>query len=103
LFGATLGFINGYAVVRSGVHSFIITLASMSIFFGVMIFLTQRRGLQRPAARSVHRHGQDALLRHGVVLLLMTLSSPALPRERVLSLHHFGAADAGRGRQPARR
>lgn len=41
LFGATLGFINGYAVVASGVHSFIITLASMSIFFGVMIFLTK--------------------------------------------------------------
>ena len=41
LFGGCLGFINGYAVVKSGVHSFIITLASMSIFFGVMIFLTK--------------------------------------------------------------
>lgn len=40
-FGAGLGFINGYTVVRSGVHSFIITLASTSIFFGVMIFLTK--------------------------------------------------------------
>lgn len=41
LFGSGLGFINGFAVVRSGVHSFIITLASMSIFFGVMIFLSK--------------------------------------------------------------
>ena len=41
VFGGLLGAINGYAVVRSGVHSFIITLASMSIFFGVMIFLTK--------------------------------------------------------------
>ncbi len=41
LFGATLGFINGFTVVKSGVHSFIITLASMSIFFGMMIFLTK--------------------------------------------------------------
>ncbi len=41
LFGAGLGFVNGFTVVRSGVHSFIITLASMSIFFGVMIFLTK--------------------------------------------------------------
>jgi len=41
LFGAALGWINGTVVVRSGVHSFIITLASMSIFFGVMIFLTR--------------------------------------------------------------
>ena len=40
-FGASLGFINGFTVVKSGVHSFIITLASMSIFFGVMIFLTK--------------------------------------------------------------
>jgi ribose transport system permease protein len=41
LFGASLGFINGFTVVKSGVHSFIITLASMSIFFGVMVFLTK--------------------------------------------------------------
>ena len=39
--GASLGFINGFTVVKSGVHSFIITLATMSIFFGVMIFLTK--------------------------------------------------------------
>ena len=38
--GAALGLVNGWAVVRTGLHSFIITLASMSIFFGVMIFLT---------------------------------------------------------------
>jgi ribose transport system permease protein len=50
LFGAALGFINGYTVVRSGVHSFIITLASMSIFFGVMIFLTKAQSFnQLPA------------------------------------------------------
>jgi ribose transport system permease protein len=41
LFGAGLGLINGFTVVKSGVHSFIITLASMSIFFGMMIFLTK--------------------------------------------------------------
>ncbi|MGV8989127.1 MAG: ABC transporter permease [Cypionkella sp.] len=41
LFGASLGLINGFTVVKSGVHSFIITLASMSIFFGMMIFLTK--------------------------------------------------------------
>jgi ribose transport system permease protein len=53
LFGAALGGINGYTVVRSGVHSFIITLASMSIFFGVMIFLTRAeafRGLSPEVA-----------------------------------------------------
>jgi ribose transport system permease protein len=39
--GGLLGAINGVAVVRSGLHSFIITLASMSIYFGLMIFLTR--------------------------------------------------------------
>ena len=38
--GAALGFVNGWAVVKSGLHSFIITLATMSIFFGVMVYLT---------------------------------------------------------------
>ena len=39
-FGGFLGWINGYVSVRSGVHSFIVTLATMSIFFGAMIVLT---------------------------------------------------------------
>jgi len=41
LVGAALGAVNGEAIVRSGVHSFIITLATMSIFFGGMVFLTR--------------------------------------------------------------
>jgi ribose transport system permease protein len=47
LFGACLGFINGVTVVKSGVHSFIITLASMSIFFGLMIFLTKAQSFNQ--------------------------------------------------------
>jgi ribose transport system permease protein len=46
-FGAVLGSINGAAVVKSGVHSFIITLASMSIFFGMMIFLTKAQAFNQ--------------------------------------------------------
>lgn len=46
-FGAGLGFINGTVIVRSGVHSFIITLASMSIFFGLMIFLTKAQSFNQ--------------------------------------------------------
>ena len=38
--GVALGFVNGELVVRSGMHSFIVTLATMSIFFGAMIVLT---------------------------------------------------------------
>ncbi len=47
VFGAGLGLINGITVVKSGVHSFIITLASMSIFFGMMIFLTKAQSFNQ--------------------------------------------------------
>ncbi|MGJ4856453.1 ABC transporter permease [Labrys sp. La1] len=43
---AALGWINGFVVVRSGLHSFIITLASMSIFFGTMIYLTKAQSFR---------------------------------------------------------
>jgi ribose transport system permease protein len=39
--GALLGFANGSAIVRSGVNSFIITLASASLFMGGMLILTK--------------------------------------------------------------
>ena len=39
--GGLLGALNGVIIVRSGLHSFVITLATMSIMFGTMIFLTQ--------------------------------------------------------------
>ena len=39
--GAALGALNGFIIVRSGLHSFIITLATMSVFFGLMLFVTR--------------------------------------------------------------
>ncbi|WP_062119844.1 ABC transporter permease [Aureimonas sp. AU40] len=49
--GAALGWVNGWMVVRTGLHSFIITLATMSIFFGAMIFLTRAESYRAlPAA-----------------------------------------------------
>jgi ribose transport system permease protein len=39
--GAALGAVNGQLIVRSGLHSFIITLATMSVFFGLMEFITR--------------------------------------------------------------
>jgi len=41
LMGALLGWTNGVAIVRSGVNSFIITLASASLFMGGMLILTK--------------------------------------------------------------
>ncbi|WP_421696000.1 ABC transporter permease [Aestuariivirga sp.] len=72
LFGAMLGFINGYAVVRSGVHSFIITLASMSIFFGVMIFLSQAQAFNA-LPPEVTALGKMRLFGKVSVLLVITL------------------------------
>ena len=42
--GALLGAINGLIVIKTRLHSFIVTLATMSIFFGGMILLTHANG-----------------------------------------------------------
>ena len=39
--GALLGWLNGFAIVKTGVNSFIITLASASLFLGAMLILTK--------------------------------------------------------------
>ncbi len=41
LLGALLGWTNGFVIVRSGVNSFIITLASASLYVGGMLILTK--------------------------------------------------------------
>jgi len=41
LLGAFLGWLNGFVIVRSGVNSFIITLASASLFLGGMLILSK--------------------------------------------------------------
>jgi ribose transport system permease protein len=45
-FGAFLGSVNGVLIARTGLHSFIITLATMSIFFGTMIYLTHAQAFR---------------------------------------------------------
>jgi ribose transport system permease protein len=77
LFGGLLGFINGYAVVRSGVHSFIITLASMSIFFGVMVFLTKAQAFNQ-LPPSVAQFGKLRVAGSVSVLLLVSLAMCAV-------------------------
>lgn len=39
--GAALGWLNGIAIVRTGVNAFVITLASASLFLGAMLILTK--------------------------------------------------------------
>jgi ribose transport system permease protein len=44
--GGALGAVNGALIVRSGLHSFIITLATMSVFFGVMVFISRAQAFR---------------------------------------------------------
>lgn len=44
LAGAALGAVNGLIVVTTRLHSFIVTLATMSIFFGTMVLLSGAEG-----------------------------------------------------------
>jgi len=46
-FGAGLGAVNGLATVWLRVHSFVVTLATMSVFFGAMIVLTEAEAFNR--------------------------------------------------------
>ncbi len=39
--GGALGWLNGFTIVRSGVNSFVVTLASSSLFSGAMLILTR--------------------------------------------------------------
>jgi ribose transport system permease protein len=71
--GALLGGINGTVVVRSGVHSFIITLASMSIFFGVMIYLSKAQAFNGLPA-DVTAFGRMKVFGPVSILLIVTLA-----------------------------
>lgn len=41
LLGACLGWINGMLCIKTGIHSFVITLATASLYFGSMLILTK--------------------------------------------------------------
>src|SRR5580698_327652 len=44
--GGVLRAVNGALIVRSGLHSFIMTLATMSVFFGVMVFISRAQAFR---------------------------------------------------------
>lgn len=88
--GAIIGALNGFMIVKSGLHSFIITLATMSIFFGVMIFLTQA-GSFREISPDYVQFGRMKLA--GIIspLLLLALGCGVL----LSILFNFTAAGRG--------
>ena len=63
--GGALGAVNGALIVRSGLHSFIITLATMSVFFGVMVFISRAQAFRTCRRRLPHsgRCGSKAMFR----------------------------------------
>jgi ribose transport system permease protein len=49
--GALMGWMNGILVVKTGIHSFVITLATASLYFGLMLILTKAEAFRElPAA-----------------------------------------------------
>jgi len=49
--GALMGWLNGMLVVKTGIHSFVITLATASLFFGLMLILSKAEAFRNlPAA-----------------------------------------------------
>jgi len=99
LMGAALGWINGMLIVRTGIHSFIITLATMSIFFGVMLFLTHAEAF-RGLPRSVAAFGRAKI--EGVLspLMLVTLAV-ALALAYLYRFTAFGRQMLAAGASPA--
>jgi ribose transport system permease protein len=52
--GALMGWMNGILVVKTGIHSFVITLATASLYFGLMLILTKAEAFRNlPAAFNV--------------------------------------------------
>lgn len=45
--GAALGWLNGFVITRTGVNSFIVTLASANLFSGAMLIVTKANPLDR--------------------------------------------------------
>ena len=70
--GGLLGAVNGVMVVRTGVHSFIITLATMSVYFGLMIWLTQAEAF-RNLPPEVATFGRNKIYGYLSPLLLISL------------------------------
>jgi ribose transport system permease protein len=58
--GCTLGWLNGFTIAKSGINSFIVTLASANLFSGAMLIVTKAAPLNA-LPRSVGAFGQMRL------------------------------------------
>jgi ribose transport system permease protein len=72
--GAALGALNGILIVRSGLHSFIITLATMSVYFGLMLFLTRAQAY-RQLPPELSAFGKMRLFGYFSPLLLVSVAA----------------------------
>jgi ribose/xylose/arabinose/galactoside ABC-type transport system permease subunit len=75
--GGVLGAVNGILIVRSGLHSFIITLATMSIFFGMMVFISRAEAF-RTLPPEISAFGKMRFAGYVSPLLLASLSIGSL-------------------------
>ena len=63
--GGALGWLNGFTIVKSGVNSFIVTLASANLFSGAMLILTRAEPINGlpPAVSAIGSYGFSGSLR----------------------------------------
>ncbi|MFO1148234.1 MAG: ABC transporter permease [Alsobacter sp.] len=97
--GAALGALNGVLIVRSGLHSFIITLATMSIYFGAVVFLTRAEAF-RGIPPEVSAFGKQRLFFYLSPLLLVS-AGVGLLLAALYRLTPLGRAMLAAGAKPA--
>jgi ribose transport system permease protein len=73
--GSFLGWVNGVITVKTGVHSFIVTLATMSIYFGFMTMLTEAEAFRRLPEPFTEFGSQKLFNKYISPLLLVSLAT----------------------------
>ena len=73
--GSFLGWVNGVITVKTGVHSFIVTLATMSIYFGFMTMLTEAEAFRRLPEQFTEFGSQKIFNKYISPLLLVSLTT----------------------------
>ncbi len=71
--GGALGAVNGLLIVSSGLHSFIITLATMSIFFGLMVFVGRAEAFRQLQA-AISEFGRMRFANYLSPLLIVSMA-----------------------------
>lgn len=70
--GALLGWLNGMLCVKTGIHSFVITMATASLYFGLMLILTKAEAF-RDLPAAFNSFGKARFMGYYSSLLFVTI------------------------------